>query len=491
MLRPYQIESIRQIESVKGNCMLQLPTGAGKTFTFCELAKRHFAEKVEKVLIVVHRQELLEQAYLSLGERALKVERGLKKIPHDYDYYIAMVETLNRRLNYLPKFGMVIIDEAHIGNFKKLPFFDLQNTKVVGVSATPTAKTPLKKLFHEIIMPTTIRELIDNKFLLNCKVYGFASDLVGKQKFKIRGGDFDEKQMADFYSSEKMVKNVVNAYWELLRGKKTIIFNVNLQHNFAVYMKLKEEGLNVFSITGETPIQERKEILKKFKETNDGIMCNVGVLTTGFDEPTVHGIMLNRATKSLSLYMQMIGRGSRPCENKQFFTVVDLGKNVQRHGFFDDFIDWQKFFNQGEKEGEKKEGAMPIKECKICGYLQHTRKVICDNCGHNFEDERLRQEKEEKDKKFILLTKENPIEIPTDKIYEMALEREWKPYAVLHKIAEHIINYEKKHSPIVEKSYSNLIGITELEKWCDKYGVKFNKWHKDFIVEIIDKKRNV
>src|SRR5690606_5708736 len=130
-------------------------------FTFCELAKRHFAENVQKVLIVVHRQELLQQAYSSLGERCFKIEKGIKVIPHDFDFYVAMVETLNRRLEKLPNFGLVIIDEAHIGNFRKLPFFKDENVKVVGVSATPVSEKPLQDHFSNLIMPTNIPYLIE------------------------------------------------------------------------------------------------------------------------------------------------------------------------------------------------------------------------------------------------------------------------------------------------------------------------------------------
>jgi superfamily II DNA or RNA helicase len=88
-----------------------------------------------------------------------------------------------------------------------------------------------KDYYDNLILGPTVEELINEKHLLNCDVYGFASDLVSKEKWKIKKGEFDEKQMEDFYSSEKMVKNVVNAYWEKSAGKKTLIFNVNLKHN--------------------------------------------------------------------------------------------------------------------------------------------------------------------------------------------------------------------------------------------------------------------
>jgi superfamily II DNA or RNA helicase len=490
-LREYQIKAISEFEnSEHKNIVLQMPTGSGKTFTFCEIAKTFFVVNVKKVLILVHRTELLEQAQRSLGERCFRIEKGIKSIPHDFDYYVGMVETTARRLNLLPEFGLAIIDECHIANFSKMPFFENQNTRVLGVTATPLATKPLANLYDYLISPTNINQLILDGHLLESKVFAFASDLVEKQKFKIKGGEFDEKQMQDFYSSEKMVKNVIESYWKYSAGKKTIIFNVNISHNAAVYESLKIEGLNVFSITSETSKIDREETIKKFAEHSDAILCNVGVLTAGFDEPSIKTVILNRATRSLVLYLQMVGRGARPFENDKDFLILDLGKNTSRFGFYEKQHDWQTYFKHGTKKDKDTVGAMPIKECPKCNFMQHTRKTICESCGHDFEEERDRQQKEEKEQKLVLLIKERPIDIPTEKLFEVAEQRQWKPYAVLHKIADHIVNYQTKHGNIVTNEYCESLGILELEKWCKKYDKKFNKWHKDHITQLIDGKRN-
>jgi len=489
MLRDYQIKAVAEIENCEQkNVLLQMPTGAGKTYTFCEIAKRYFIENVKKVLILVHRSELLEQAKKSLGEKTFAIEKGVKVIPGDFDYYVGMVETLNRRLDKLPPFGLVIIDECHIGNFKKMPFFTDNNVKVVGVTATPINEEPLANYYNKMIMPTTINSLIEQDFLLNCDVYGVASDLVGLQKFKEKKGEFDEKQMEDFYSSEKMVKNVINAYWSYSAGKKTLIFNVNINHNDIVYNEFKNEGLNVYKITGDTEVKERKKILENFKNESDAILCNVGVLTTGFDEPSIETIFLNRATKSLALYLQMVGRGSRLNQNKDKFKVIDLGKNTIRHGFYDGYFDWNTYFHKGRKNGSSGGGVMPIKECPECNFTQHTRKVICENCGHDFVAEREAQAKEEREQKLYLLTKEKPILIPIEQIFDLAEQRNWKPYAVLYKIVDHIINYKNKHASIVTDEFCEKQCLIELKKWCEKYNNKFNKWHQDFIINIYNEK---
>jgi superfamily II DNA or RNA helicase len=492
MLRDYQKKAIEAIEAIEGDCCLHMATGSGKTFTFCELAKRHFTEKVEKVLIVVHRTELLNQAFNSLGERCFRIEKGAKVVPHDFDYYVAMVETLNKRLDLLPNFGLVIIDECHIGNFKKLPFFEKQGTKVVGVTATPVSEKPLEPFYKTLIQPIEVSELINQKYLVNCDVYGFASDLVDMQKFKIKKGEFDEKQMEEFYSSEKLVKNVVDAYWEKIPGKKTMIFNVNVAHNEVVYQAFLDENLTVYSITGETSDIDRKKAIEAFKTNPNAIMCSVGVLTTGFDEPSVEAIILNRATKSLPLYFQMIGRGSRIYPNKEKFIVLDLGRNTINHNFYDDYVDWPNFFKKGSKK-EKEEGKQsvnPIKECPECGFIIQSKKIECPGCGYDFNEERLIKEKAEKEQKLYLLTKERPINVPSDRIFEMAKERGWKEYAVLYKIAEHIHNYQSKYSTIVPDEYADNLMLEHLKEWCEKYNKKFNKWHQDYVLQILKEKRS-
>ena len=489
MLRDYQLQAIQDIENcTEKNILLQLPTGAGKTFTFCEIAKRFFASEVKKVLILAHRNELLIQAKKSLGERCFSISDGVKIIPNDFDYYVGMVETVNRRIKKLPNFGLIIIDECHIGNFKKLPYFLNTDVKILGVTATPISAPALSTLYQKMIMPTNINTLIERGFLLNAKAYGVASDVVGVQKFKTTGGDFDTKQLDDFYSSEQMVLNVIKAYQLYSLDKKALIFNVNINHNNTVFSYFRECGYNVYSIDGETPINERKEILYKFKTESDAILCNVGVLTTGFDEPSIQTIFLNRATKSLALYLQMIGRGSRTFENKDNFTIIDLGKNTDRFGFYDSPYDWEFMFKFGKSVGDGT-GVPPSKECPECKAIQHARKVVCDCCGYDFAEEKEKQEKEEKVQNLYLLTKNNPINIPTRGLFKIAQDRNWKEYAVLHKIAEHIVNYQNKHKSIVTNEYCVNMGIIELDKWCKEYNKKNNKWHKDFIINSINEKR--
>ena len=101
---------------------------------------------------------------------------------------------------------------------------------------------------------------------------------------------------------------------------------------------------NKFRSNNTATKKERANILKWFKKTPNAILTSVSILTTGFDEPTVESIIINRATKSLTLYYQMIGRGSRILDNKLTFDVIDLGNNFYRFGEWGSDINWQQIF---------------------------------------------------------------------------------------------------------------------------------------------------
>jgi len=141
-----------------------------------------------------------------------------------------------------------------------------------------------------------------------------------------------------------MQEKLLQAYEERSKGKKTLIFNNGIQTSRNVAITFENAGYDVRHLDNTNTEKERKEILTWFKETPKAVLTSVSILTTGFDEPTVDTIILNRATKSLTLYHQMIGRGSRILPEKREFTVLDLGNNALRFGLWDSYIDWKEIF---------------------------------------------------------------------------------------------------------------------------------------------------
>ncbi|MGB1309022.1 MAG: DEAD/DEAH box helicase [Oceanihabitans sp.] len=332
--------------------LYQLPTGGGKTVIFSEIVRQYLKHHKKKVLIMTHRIELCKQTSKMLSEFGVENKIVSSKANLDdqnqYSCFVAMVETLNNRLQEdkldISDIGLVIIDEAHYNSFTKL-FKFFEKSFILGVTATPLSsniKLPMNDNYNELIVGETIEHLIENEFLARAEIYsynvGLTSLIVGAN------GDYTVKSSEDLYTNTDMLSKLIQAYEERCKGKKTLIFNNGINTSLHVYDTFRRAGYPIAHLDNTNTKKERKAILKWFHETPDAILTSVSILTTGFDEPTVESIILNRATKSLTLYYQMIGRGSRILKNKSTFQVIDLGNNLHRFGPWGSDLDWQRIF---------------------------------------------------------------------------------------------------------------------------------------------------
>ncbi|MFD2518764.1 DEAD/DEAH box helicase [Salinimicrobium flavum] len=358
-LYDYQQEDINKIFRIleahpeRYNLLYQLPTGGGKTVIFSQIVREYIQRTGKKVLILTHRIELCKQTSRMLsgfGVRNKVINSSIKELPDQNEYmcFVAMVETLNNRLNdekvELENLGMVIIDEAHYNSFRKL-FKFFEKSFILGVTATPLSsniKLPMKDNYRELIVGDSISSLIGKGFLAKANTYSFD---VGLSTLKVGiNGDYTVKSSEELYSNFSMQEKLLDAYMEKSHGKKTLIFNNGINTSKEVYETFRNAGFDVRHLDNTTSKQDRKDILRWFKKTPDAVLTSVSILTTGFDEPTVESIILNRATKSLTLYYQMIGRGSRVLPGKDEFTVIDLGNNAARFGLWSAPVDWKQIF---------------------------------------------------------------------------------------------------------------------------------------------------
>ena len=333
--------------------LYQLPTGGGKTVIFSEIVSQYLKTQNKKVLVMTHRIELCKQTSNVLSEFGVrnKVVDSKAKLDDqkEYDCFVAMVETLNNRLKEdkldISDIGLVIIDEAHYNSFTKL-FKFFEKSFILGVTATPLSSNielPMTDNYNELIVGESIESLIENNFLAKANMFsynvGLTSLVVGAN------GDYTVKSSEDLYTNNEMLSKLMDAYNERCMNKKTLIFNNGINTSLFVYDLFKRAGLPIAHLDNTTTKKERSNILKWFNETPNAILTSVSILTTGFDEPSVEAIILNRATKSLTLYYQMIGRGSRIFKNKNSFDVVDLGNNFHRFGPWGSTnLDWHRIF---------------------------------------------------------------------------------------------------------------------------------------------------
>lgn len=368
-LYPYQRNLVARIFERLGeineetNILFQLPTGGGKTIIFSEIARKYLSDHQKKVLILTHRIELLAQTSRvleSVGVKTKIITSEIHEIPDQsvYRCFVAMVETLNNRLLdnecYLDNIGLVIVDEAHYNSFRKI-FQYFKKTNILGVTATPLSSNknlPLYENYDELIVGQSISDLIEQGYLCKATTYTYSVNLnaltVGIS------GDYTVSSSERVYGRDHMQQILLSAYSEKCRGKKTLIFNAGIATSIKVYELFKNNGFdNIKHLDSTFGKPERKEILDWFKNTEGAILTSVGILTTGFDEPTVESIILNRATRSLTLYHQMIGRGSRVVEGKDHFSIIDLGNNALRLGYWQDYIDWNDVFRSPAKYIER------------------------------------------------------------------------------------------------------------------------------------------
>jgi len=362
-LYDYQLDAIDKIftrlrkHDNQYNLLYQLPTGGGKTVIFTEITKQYIKEFGKKVMILTHRVELCAQTSKMLSEFGISnkvINSKVKTMPDqdDYSCFVAMVETLNNRLQdgifELSDIGLLIIDEAHYNSFRKL-LKHFEGSFILGVTATPLSsntKLPMKDNYQELIVGNSIADLIESKFLAKATTYSYDVNL-SSLKIGING-DYTTASSDRLYSEFRMQEKLLKAYEEKAKGTKTLIFNNGINSSIYVEQSFKAAGIEVRHLDHKNSTEERSEILQWFKEKPDAVLTSVGILTTGFDEPTVETIILNRATKSLTLYHQMIGRGSRVLKDKKNFNVIDLGNNALRFGLWDAYVDWHAVFRTPE-----------------------------------------------------------------------------------------------------------------------------------------------
>lgn len=344
------------------------------------------AKKGTRTLILTDRIELFQQSFAAIERAGITPEVLHAKSGHDHItpwtlIILAMVETVSRRirkgLHLDPQ--LIIIDEAHKGNFTKI--LDIfPETRVVGATATPIGKH-FHKYYTNLVNNIDIPELVRGNFLVPCRAFQMVADL---SDLEVQNGEFTEQSQYKHFSKRILFEGVIEQYIDRIYGQKTLVFNCNIAHAEEMADAFSAAGILSRCITSKTPDEERREILQYYAAGKFPVLNNCGVLTTGFDDPSIECVIMNRATMSLALFLQCLGRASRPFHNKPFFTVLDFGMNHSRHGRWDDEREW----TLAEKKKKRMQVA-PQKICPTCDALLHASVRECPFCHHQFEFEGL------------------------------------------------------------------------------------------------------
>ncbi|MBU2515110.1 DEAD/DEAH box helicase [bacterium] len=337
ILRPYQHQGIEAIFTAWRNgirsVLFQMPTGTGKTVLFSEIVKKgHDHER--KVLIVVHRKELIEQIEGKLRGKGVEAGIILAGVEADYSKIIqvASIQTLNRRKH--PQANLIIIDECHhakAASYKKL-WEIYPDAKFLGVTATPIRLSGegFDDLFDVLVPSMQTKQFIRQGYLAPIKHFvGATPDL---KTVKKRRGDYVTELLGKVMLDNTLMVNLIESYQKYALNKSAIVFAVNVEHSKTVAERYNQNGISAAHIDGTTPREERKNLLEQFKSKKIKVLSNVEIITEGFDFPECEAVQLARPTKSLALYLQMVGRVMRIAKGKKFGLVLDNAGLWLEHG---------------------------------------------------------------------------------------------------------------------------------------------------------------
>ena len=354
ILRDYQKEAVEAalnffLGNSKRNAIEVLPTGSGKSLIIANIAK----ELDSPVLIFQPTKEILEQnfaKFISYGNDATiySASVGQKKIS---SVTFATIGSVIRKIDILKDFKYVIVDECHFVNSKKGMYYKLFNqlkgVKILGVTATPyrlvtdgfggsilkflTRTRP--RVFTELIYYVQNKELFEKGYLAELK-YCATKDFSKKQlKLNTTGADYTDMSVKKYYNKIGFEKKILDMVNKVKEDRKNILVFTRF---IAESEYLVERIPNSAIVTSKTPKKEREQIINGFKSGDIQIVCNVGILTTGFDYPELETIIIARPTMSLALFYQMQGRGIRPHPGKEHVLVIDMCDNLNMFGNIED-----------------------------------------------------------------------------------------------------------------------------------------------------------
>lgn len=407
-LRPYQQQAVeavyRYLREHDDNPVVVIPTAGGKTPILATICRDAVQQWDGRVLVVSHVKELLEQAVdkLKLVCPDLPVgvySAGLNRRDTAQRVIVAGIQSIYKRAGGLDAFDLVIVDEAHLiptdGEGMYRQFLAEAKTvnsylRVIGLTATPyrldagSICAP-DHFLNAVCYEIGVKELMVRGYIcpLITKAGSVKADTTG---LHIRGGEFVADEIECLMDQDKLVeaacKEIVSYSAE---RNACLIFASGVKHGRHVARELQEKhGVECGFVSGDTPSGERNELLARFRgRTDHGLfsrqplkfLCNVNVLTTGFDAPNIDCVVLLRPTMSPGLFYQMVGRGFRLFPGKTKCLVLDFGGNVVRHGPVDMIRAKDRSLGTGEP---------PAKECPECHSIIAIAYRRCPDCGFEF-----------------------------------------------------------------------------------------------------------
>lgn len=387
-LRGYQellIEGARrEFDAGRRSTCIVAPCGAGKTVVMAWMSSQ--ARLLgNRVLFAVHRQELIDQSSDTFG--GLNVSHGIVAAGYPMNLseqiQIGSIQTIIRRHEKMHAPNLIILDEAHhasAATWKKL-LATYPEAFVVGLTATPArlGGQGLGDVFESLIMGPTVKELIEWGNLSPYRYYAppVAADF---SDLRVRYGDYVQSEVALKMDKSEIIGDLVAQYQKLAPTSQAVCYCVSRAHSEHTAEMFRRAGIHAMHIDGETPTIARAAVIDEFRRGTIRVLCNVDLVSEGFDLPSMDAVILARPTQSLTLYIQQAMRAMRPDRNNpgKVATIIDHVGNVYRHGMPDEDREWSL---EGKKKRTMAKVEFAIKCCPKC-YGTHRPAPYCPLCGH-------------------------------------------------------------------------------------------------------------
>ena len=359
-----------------------IPTGAGKTVAAAAMIRAAVA-KNKSTYFLVHRQELLHQASRTFDSFGIKHGVIAPGVPYtNYKTQIVMAPTLSKRLDCFGSPDLLIVDEAHhsLANTWKKIFNAYPDAKVVGLTATPQRMDGqgLDELYDVLVAGPAVRSLISQGHLSDFEVYAPPIG-ISTEGIHSRAGDFVQKELAKAIDKPTITGDVVSTYIRLAAGKRSLVFCVSIQHSKNVCTEFNARGIDAVHIDGTERCDRRKQIMDAFSTGEIQVLCNVDIVSEGFNVPAIETVIMLRPTQSLTLYMQQAGRALRPVIGK-IALILDHAGNALRHGLPDDQREWSLDSRKRLKCATKHD-EQTAWQCPECDRVLSSSFLVC-SCGY-------------------------------------------------------------------------------------------------------------
>lgn len=405
-LRPYQEQCISDLfeywETGTGRApIVVLPTGAGKSLVVASFIKTVLAESpYVHIMVLAHVRELVQQNHDEFVALCPEINTGiysagLNSRDVKNSVIFAGIQSIYNKVYSIPhKIDIVIIDEAHsispkettrYGRFIKDMKVANPHVVIWGATATPfrTSEGLLTsgkdRLFDGIAHCTDLKDLIRDGYLVPI-VSKSGVKKIDLTNVHIQAGEYNQRELAHAADDKELVRLAVEEFVEYGKDRRAwIVYCSGVAHAEHVAAEIRKRGVECKVLTGNTKTEERDKIVDDFKNGKLKCICNVGVLTTGFNAPITDMIVLLFSTISTGKYIQVVGRGARNYPGKTECLLLDYGNNVLTHGLLDE-IDVQRTKDIFGKEKLKP----PMKDCPSCKVILHARVMKCPACGYEF-----------------------------------------------------------------------------------------------------------